>query len=268
MAKLESYSAIMSAFGESEAGVSLKNTYRWSTFRGRESNQFWEWMLGVTANDFKHGKLMYGIAISFLHLEPGRFSSARQETFLFGILCHDWGEAIIDGKGVGDVSAQIKTDKVERKESIIARRVIRSLSLPSDIKKKLLNGYEQVVDGKDEELHLAFKALEKMEYFVTALKVFQRCKQLHAKGGAGIEQELPFVGRVLVYDLSKILDVYVPGYPSIGAYLQNISGLVDEMFEFTLPWLNSTTSWMDKPVDHAKLARDFKQKWDAFKNLS
>jgi len=267
--KIETYAEVIEALDASEAGRSLRNIYRWSTFRQGESDELWREALGITAVDFSHGQLMYEIGRSFLRLEMERFSPEKERLFLSGILCHDWGEAILNGRGVGDVSAQIKTRKVEVEESLIARQVIASLSLPASVKGELLDGYEQVVEGGDEELYEAFRALEKMEYVMTAMKVYQFCRRQKARNIAGIASEVPLIGRVLVIDLSKILDVYVPKFPnSIGRFFRNQSGLIDDMFKFCYPWLAETKEWYGKPIDHAQLAMNFSAKWAVFKETA
>lgn len=264
--KVETVGEVMSALSRTAGGLSLKEIYRWSTFRRGEADKVWREILGMTAQDFSHGLLMYRIAANFLHLEKGRFSPEKEGVFLYGVLCHDWGEAIINGQGVGDVSAQVKTAEVENRESVIVRRVIASLSLPAEVKEQLLEGYEQVVEGMEEELYDAFRALEKTEYVITAMKVFQNCSRLRARGFHGLEDEIPLIGRVLVINLSQILDTYVSKFPhSIGLLFRTQVRLIDEMYEYVYPWLAECKTWAGKPVDHAKLSKDFEARWAAFR---
>lgn len=266
MIKLAEYSEVMMALSESEAGESLKNTHRWSGFRTDETNEEWRAMLGATEQDYSHGILNYQIARIFVELEGSRFTDEQKETFLWGALCHDWGEAILNGEGVGDVSSQLKTSDDERGESVIFRRVIESLDLPDETKAKLLNGYEQVVEGGDSDLQLAFKALEKSEYVMTVIKVFQNSQKLLAGGKTGPALEIPMEARVIVINLATVLDKYAYKYPeSIGRYFYNMSETVDEMFESCLPWLMTTTEWDGKVVDHADLANELWTKWNTFK---
>ncbi len=264
--KVESYPHIVAAFQQSEAGQSLQGIFRWSAFRTGETDLTWRQTLGATANDFAHGQLMYGIARRFLEYEPDRFSSIQQELFLHGVICHDWGEALINDSGVGDISAQVKTAAEEKIESIIARQAIASLNLPLEIKIDLLAGYAQVVEGGDPQLHHAFKALEKAEYVITAMKVYQSGKRMNEQGIATIENEIPLIARVLVIDLAKVLDVYIAEYPnSLGVHFYKSGPLIDEMLEYVYPWLQATKEWAGKPVDHEELASSFLEKWTQFK---
>jgi hypothetical protein len=270
--QIELLPQIMTAFAASEAGQSLKETYRWSMgFRKNESNRRWEKIFGVTAVDFKHGVLMYNIGRIFLEHEQGRFTPEQEEIFLYGLLTHDWGEAKINGHGVGDVSAQIKTAKDEKGEMKMFPRVIKQIKLPEDIKAKLVNGYEKVVEGGDPALFDAFKALEKTEYVITAMKVFQNCERLREKKRRVLseESEQALVGRVLIFDLARVLDTYAPAYPeSIGLLFKNSSNLIDSMLSYSRPWLEKNKEWMGKPVDHEGKAIEFESKWEAFKRLS
>jgi hypothetical protein len=74
------------------------------------------------------------------------------------------------------------------------------------------------------------------------------------------------VGRVLVIELTKLLREYAPVYPeSIGLYLYNCRDLLDEMFEFSKPWLEATRVWFGKPVDHPQLKEELIAEWKKFK---
>ncbi|EKD57765.1 MAG: hypothetical protein ACD_57C00153G0001 [uncultured bacterium] len=98
------------------------------------------------------------------------------------------------------------------------------------------------------------------------MKVFQNGQRLRAQGKNGIDLEQPLVGRVLVYDLAKVLDLYVSEYPrSLGAFFYNSQALIDEMIDYARPWLEVNSTWAGKPVDHSKLAAEFVQKWVQFK---
>lgn len=266
---VEYFPTFTEALKNSEAGTSLLNTYRWEAhFKTNETKETWRDVFGATGQVFTHSVLFYNLAEWFLQKETGRFTPEKEELFLYGVGPHDTGEAKINGKGIGDISAQVKTEADEKKESVMAKKVISTLNIPSELKSKLKYGYDQVVNGKDAELHHAFKALEKTEYVLTAMKVFQNNRKLEEQGRPRLDPEMEkaLVGRVLVIDLAKVLDVYAPAYPkSIGETLKCASPLVDTMFNFSLDWLNTHSEWKGKEVDHKKLAEEFKVKWEAFK---
>ncbi len=264
----EIYAEIKNALANSEAGISLQNTLRWSEYRNGETEREWIVKVGITGQDFLHTMvLMPGIAKAFLEHEGDRFTPAEKETLSYGIVSHDWGEAKINGRGVGDVSAMIKSMKDEKVESWVARRVITSLDLPENIKGKLLDGYAQVVEGGNPKLYDAFKALERSEYVITAMKAYVNCKRLNALGKPGIKNEEALVGRVLIINLAKVLDEHVPNYPnSIGLMFKRVAPLIDDMFAHSLPWLSENPEWQGKRVDHKALAEAFMVKWEAFKS--
>lgn len=261
--RIEKYSEIKEVLASSPAGESLKNTYRWSGngFRNGESNEEWTKILGATAQDFTHGELMYHIARDFTEKEF-IFTPRQERIFLFGVIGHDWGEAIINNHGIGDISAQVKTKANETQEGVVFREVIKKIKIDRRTKRELLNGYIQTVEGGDPVLNYAFKALEKTEYVITAMKAYQNCK----KYGIDLPTLAPLVGRVLTIDLTSILYKYVDRYPySIGLLFKNSQKLIDEMFEFSKPWLITNTEWFGKPVDHKALAELFEIKWGNFK---
>lgn len=266
---IELYAEIHDAFKKSEAAESLKNIYRWSQFRTDESNEEWLDALGPTAQVYSHGWTMMDYGRNFLLWERGRFTSDQEKTFLLGLVVHDWGEAVINGKGIGDIGAYVKTAVDEKKESVIARKVIRSLDLSEETKQILTKAYKDVIEGGDPELHNYFKALEKAEYVLTARDVYLGGKWRRANGRQGIKNEIPLVGRVLVFDLAKLIDEYAKQYPnSIGARFKSESYLFDEMFRYSRRWLNETTEWNGKPVDHKALADAFAKKWKEFKRTA
>ncbi|HJY98141.1 MAG TPA: hypothetical protein VJ227_00295 [Patescibacteria group bacterium] len=255
----------VAALGASEAGESLKNTYRWAQFRTTESNEDWIKYLGKTGQVFSHGILFFNYMKWFIAKENGRFTPEETETLLWGVAPHDTGEAKITGSVfVGDKSAQVKTAMDEKKETKVAYRVISLLGVPEEMRERLLEGYKKVVEGEDPKLHRAFKALEKSEYVFTAMKVYSNIKKFG--NGEVLGLAAPMIGRVLVIDLAKVIDVYAPEYPnSIGRFFKENHCVIDDMFAYSLPWLNANAEWMGKPVDHKGLASAFAQKWEAFK---
>lgn len=258
------------ALASSEAGASLKETFRWTTqFRTTETDETWINVFGATGQVFSHSVLFYHLSQYFLEKEKGRFTEEQEEIFLYGVGPHDTGEAKINGKGVGDVSAILKTQSDEKKESQMAKKVIAGLKLPEELRIKLLHGYNQVINGKDPDLHQFFKAIEKSEYVITAMKVYQNNRRLESQGRPRLDpyMEKALVGRVLVIDLAKVLDVYAPVYPnSIGAFFRNSEALIDTMLEFSMPFLSENKFWMGKDVNHQELADAFVKKWEAFKS--
>lgn len=265
--KTEIFARVNSAISQSEAGESLKSTYRWSQFRtNNESNELWRQLFGATGVVFSHGEMFYHL-MEWMIKKEGNFTNREAATLLYGTSVHDIGEAIIKGKGIGDKAAFYKTRSDEKKEIKIARIAIASLKLPKRLKTNLLKGYEQTVVGENPKLHFAFKALEKTEYVFTVMKVYQNNKKLKDKGLPQMTHLEPMIGRVLIFDLAKVLDLYAPKFPnSIGAALHSAEPLIDEMFEFSLPWLSKHNEWQGIQYDHKAIADSFRTKWESFKN--
>lgn len=257
---------VMGALENSPAGVSLSSTYRWKFFRSSESDTDWRDILGATAIDFSHGVLMFRIGDDFLQRERNRFTQEQKDTLLYGLLVHDFGEAIIGGEGVGDVSTQVKTKSDYVEEVDMAWKVIYSLDIDHELAVDLIYSYQQVVMGGDPKLHHAFKALERLEYVMTALKTYQNCRRRETRGETGVELEQAMVGRVLLFDLAKVIDIYAGEYPdTIGLYLHNMEPMIDEAYAYCKPWLMNN-GWRDT-ASHAELCARFEKKWQAYKDL-
>jgi hypothetical protein len=264
---LERYPQIAQALRESEAGQSLMQTYRWSQFRDKESNGKWKELFGATGQVLTHSELFYHLMEWMVRREGDRFTPEKAETLLIGVAVHDIGEAKINGKGIGDISAFAKTKIHEKKEVAIAYKALETLQISESLRDELADGYKKVVEGEDPELHFAFKALEKSEYVITAMKVYQNSMRLRSTGRRGLKYLEPMVGRVLIFDLSKALDVYVPHFPgSLGYLFKKSAPLIDEMYSYSKPWLLKNSEWKGKIYDHAAICRDFEQKWNSFKS--
>lgn len=265
--KVEKYPQIAQALRASEAGRSLQETYRWSQFRDKESNRKWKELFGATGQVLTHSELFYHLMEWMVRREGQRFSPEKAETLLLGVAVHDIGEAKINGKGIGDVSAFAKTKSHEKKEVAIAYKALATLDIPEDLRMELADGYKKVVEGEDQELHFAFKALEKSEYVITAMKVYQNSIHLRSQGRRGLKHLEPMVGRVLIFDLAKALDVYIPHFPdSLGYLFRKSAPLIDEMYSYSKPWLLKNSEWKGKTYDHSVICRDFEQKWNSFKS--
>jgi len=65
----------------------------------------------------------------------------EQETLLLAALCHDFGEAILDDKSVGDVPAPKKKAQDEKIEQRVFRQVLKSLKLNPKLKVKMWKSY-------------------------------------------------------------------------------------------------------------------------------
>lgn len=213
---------IFGAVERSEAGPSLIKTARWSGFRVEESDEEWLRALGPSAFIMSHMIWFYQYHLVLVELENG-LTSAQKLVLQYGTLIHDIGEAKINGVGIGDVAAHIKTTDHEKQEAEIAMRILNSLDVEEDVRQNLRLGYSLVIMGNSPLLSHIHKAYEKLEYVSTALNVFRN---------KGIVNEGRMVRRVLVNDLSKVLDQY-SDLGSVNVYLRFMKDVIEGAFDWS-----------------------------------
>lgn len=251
---------IFTAVKKHPAGASLKKIERYDNFREGESVKVWREVLGASANTLEHSELFTGIVLSLIKEEGDRYSMEERRKLVLGAVVHDFGEAFINGDGVGDIAWYLKTDETDKKEAEIAHRVISGLDVPDELKEDLHTIYKEVVEGENEKLHLAFKALEKTEYFMTAMKVYQNCRKREGEGKKIIKNEKDMVGKIIVNNLQNNLEVYVEEFPnSIGKYIERMIPVVDEAYAFTKPHLQSLEEYREKTKIFEKTWAEFKE---------
>lgn len=233
------FEKIAKALEKSDAGKSLKRTERWSVFRADESSKLWREIVGEAANVYEHSLAFFRLGEDFIKLEEKILPKDR-EIFLYSLICHDFGEAIIDGKGVGDVASFKKDKKTEGLEREIAKKVIKSLKLNEQVKKRLNCAYDLVITGRNKKLNFAFKALERVDYAFTAIYVFEKCREREKKNLAVIKHESDLVGRVFARDLAYVLNECVNHFVnSIGHMLKKKSGVIESIYDHIYPYAKS-----------------------------
>jgi hypothetical protein len=245
---------IFSAVKRHPAGDSLKNTERYSGFRADESTRVWREILGASANSLEHSELFTRLTVLFIRDEGDKFTQGEKRMLILGASVHDFGEAILDGEGVGDIVWNSKTDETEKEEAEMAHRVISELEITDDLKDELHIAYQEVVEGENTKLHSAFKALEKAEYFMTGMKVFQTSRKREEKGRPLMENEKDIVGKIIVNNINNNLYIYEGEYPnSIGKYMERMIPVVDKAYAFT--------------KSHVKTIDDYEGKIERFEEI-
>ncbi len=236
---------IFEAVEKSEAGPSLIQTARWSGFRAGESDEEWLQALGPSAFIMSHMKWFYQYHLVLVEFEND-LTPIQRLILKYGTLTHDVGEARVNGVGVGDIAAHMKTTDHEQQEAEIAMQILDSLDVEESVRRDLKLGYRLIVMGEDPLLNRIHKAYERLEYVSTALNVFRN---------RGIANEGKMVRRVLTNDLSKVLDLY-GDLTSVNVYLSFMRGVIDKAFEWSVNYPEGK-----EDDDRFVIARE---KWDSF----
>lgn len=175
---------------------------------------------GVTAmiaQDFIAYNEKHGI-----HLSP-------EEKTLFFITpwIHDWGELVIEGIGIGDVTFEQKTDNEEKTELKVFEFVLQNVD--DDAKKELMaKAYREVAMDRNTKLGRMFNAVERVGYLLTAIRAFDGIE-----GARRIGNWRGLVGNVLSNQIEKLVE-YRKEYPYVDFLLQQETAKISHMFENVL----------------------------------
>lgn len=142
---------IFSALKKTPAGQSLRTTPRFNLFKDSEPLSHWRSVLGPSAVTYSHMKFVHKITMRFLKDEVAadheKFTINDRQTLLLAAACHDFGEAIIDDNGIGDIALIFKNKKHEEIERKVFIQVLDLMDLDKSLKRNLIDSYAKVVGG-------------------------------------------------------------------------------------------------------------------------
>lgn len=204
-------------------GPELQKIERWSGFRANETTEEWVRFLGLTAVVLTHQELLVQVVDKLLRHDPS-VSDADKNLLMLAFAIHDIGEI-----SVGDTANPEKTEDTEQVEWIAALNLLRELASDVEDGHELTDVYMEVVVGDNAVLHDLFKAIERTEYFMTAMNGFRYL----VDSGDHAPNKWRLVARVLAFDLPVVITL-AQRYPhSIGSFLCSEQAFVSQMLEGT-----------------------------------
>lgn len=170
------------ALRKTPAGKYLSSSLRFRFYKtDREDPFLWRRVLGPSAITFSHMQYMYKVVSSFLRIElkmnPKKINGGDQNKLLLAAACHDFGEAIIDNNGIGDIPDPLKTKEHQLIEQKIFYDVLKILPLKKSLKEEFALAYEEVIVDENSLLHSYFRTIEQLEYIMTAMNVVRASKK-------------------------------------------------------------------------------------------
>jgi len=228
-------SEIYKALRHTPAGKSLRANLRYSPFRhNTEDAKHWLEMLGPSAVTYSHMKHVYKITKKALELEQKisnkRFGPIEQETLLLAALSHDFGEAILDDKSVGDIPAPKKDPKHEKTEQLVFKQVLKSLKLDPKLKLKMWKCYRDVCHNKSSRLYKFFHLIEHIDYMDTGIRV---CRNI-SSGKNKLKQSRYLIGQILTFSIPLLVDDKKNNYDSTRSFIVLNKETIHEMFEYCI----------------------------------
>lgn len=171
-----------------------------------------------------------------LQYNLSKFSPEEQRALLLGVLCHDYGEAIIDGEGHGDIAFIFKTSDSVGAETTICHKVLNSLPIDESLKHEMMHAYHEVVVNDQSRLYHFFRDVEQTEYLMAGMNVYNAAR-LH---GIKIHHDKILIGNTLGPNLEPII-ANAAQYPSIAAFLKSRFSEINGMFEYATEGYKKST---------------------------
>ena len=219
------------AFAETEFGKALAPKVRWDRYKPETfSNEHWQELLGVDANNLGHLQLMGNMARGFgRHMavsKPGYFEPEEPAILEVAGYIHDWGESI---PSVGDINYLLKTaeDEAHEQAEFEANLAHFFNGGEADVEMLIRRALDEVIFTKDSKLGQAFNAIERVGYVRTGLRA---AKHVIDGTAPGCEENLRWLAvDVLSNNISKLID-YSNTYPPIKDYLTGQESLISAAF--------------------------------------
>lgn len=199
---------------------------RYARFMSGETIEEWAYLLGEDIILFSHGKITDKLTQEFIAYNKKngiRLSSYEESLLRTAALIHDWGEVIIEGRGVGDISFDKKLDFHRTEEFKIFNQLLTNL--PSGENKTIiLKAYYSVAMNIESNLGRTFNAVERVGFVKNSIDAYL------GKEGKKIKNYKGLVGNVLSNQIIPLLN-FSKEFTYVAQFLTENNVLIVTMFE-------------------------------------
>lgn len=198
---------------------------RYSRFKSIETVDEWIYLLGGDVILSNHGKITDKITQEFIAYNKKNgveFNNFEETILRTSALIHDWGEVIIEGYGVGDISYDKKRVSDRRREFEVFDKLLTKLPIKKDAK-ALSKVYYSVCMDRENNLGRIFNAVERVGFIKNAIDAYL------GKEGKKIKNYKGLVGNVLSNQIIALVD-YSKEFPYICQFLKENKTLIIAMF--------------------------------------
>lgn len=207
----------------------LRNSLRYERYIVDETAKEWESLLGKDVIAISHPQATVEIAERFIafHSENQLLITEEEQYLLYTAShIHDFGELILDGQGVGDITFEEHQSTHIQVEETIFDRLLKNLTNCPE-KTLITSAYYDVAMNKTSKLGEIFNAIERIGYLETGLRAFAGTYGKRIKNWEGL------VGNVLSNQIIALLK-YTEKYVYIDYLLQENKQLISQAFEKTI----------------------------------
>lgn len=163
-------------------------------------------------------------------MNPKLFSRAEQETLLLASVCHDFGEAILDEKSVGDVPATMKRAQDEKIEQRVFKQVLGSLKLNPRLKVKLWKSYFEVCHKKSSPLYKFFLLVEHIDYMDTGITAYKNL----SNGKNRLKRGTHLIGQILTFSIPLLVNPEKNFHHSTHVFIRSKKEDIHDMFKYVI----------------------------------
>lgn len=207
----------------------LSGLLRYARFMEKETAADWVKLLGPDVVGLTHPDVTVGITEEFIRENTASSLNLtpREQTLLItAAWVHDWGEMIIDGQGIGDVTYEQKNRTHEDEEIRIFDLLLVDIK-NQQIAEYLKKSYLEVAFDRKSRLGKMFNAIERIGYLATGIRAYQ------GVSGQRIANWRGLVGNVLSNQIATLLE-YRTAYPAVNVFLNRHEALIGKMLDDVL----------------------------------
>jgi hypothetical protein len=232
-------------FQQCPAGERLgKKQVRWSCFQPKDiSQKMWRSpiLIGLDANNLEHAQVTVRETIAFIEAQnnsdsPIKFNVEEQHIMVFLAETHDWPEGITKK---GDIPGPDKTDEDEQKELEVIEGAITHIigNGPQAQKLALDVRFYLSPEGKKTKIGEAFNVIEKIGYFQTAIRSWQKSFPFGQSNSELYTQCQLLTCDVLINNFPNLLE-NSDKYPRVKTVLHNQKHWIDQAFAIKQSTIN------------------------------
>lgn len=229
----------------------LNTTPRYERFMQGETLDEWITLLGPDVLLLTHANATANLTERFINYNEKnslKLNTEEKTKLILAAWIHDWGEIIIEGEGIGDVSFENKKDTDWETETVIVNKILSTFD-DEKIREEFHITYQTIAQHTDTKLSAMFNTIETLGYLETAITAYKGTQGKRITNWKGL------CGNVLSNQIEKLV-VYSKNYPFVLHILQketvSLNTMFEEILNDSLPLDNTDKPSYDKlKLQHA-----------------
>lgn len=265
------FDEIHARFAQSPAGQKLSEAVRFGSFKPETCpRERWIGILGTDVDNLDHMRLSWRLAVGFANFcnshgnrnDLAHFSADDILELGLAACVHDWGEGMTKK---GDISKLLKTQADEDEEYRILLGNVSKVAKDSGLAIEITGAVKTVLLNPDHKLAQAFNVVEKVGYFRTAVRSYEKA---HEQQDRNLKFALRHLAGSVAPTWLEFLVDQAEIYPAARAFLvkrrSDIDSLLVEVSDDPTIRTQITSSGERQTYN----LDDTLKTWNSFKNLA